>query len=301
MKISILIPTYQRKIMVCDAISEIIKYDHSSVFEIIVSDNYSDDGTYEHLNKYFGSFKKLRVLRPPIKCGPLQNWQFCLKEARGSHIHWHWSDDLLCAPFYEMAAQRASELGVEVIMGPVCMWYPDNFCPIFYSQLSDRHLDSRTALKHLFTDGRLPYSPAAFILPAESTRTHFYTDIPSVGSLDPNSIAMGADALMIAGSLLNHEKIGFLDRPIIRFRSHEGSITAQNVSNFKNYQVAFEFFQTKFHLDIVSPEIRRRLYGDKICDAFAHAKLQEEILMPKKNASAGLLKKIEHLIKKLFL
>jgi hypothetical protein len=268
MKLSVLLPTYERKDLVCEALDQIIRYDDECVHEVIVSDNHSTDGTIDHLRKNYAGFSKLRLTTPPEKGGPLTNWRHCLNEASGTHVHWHWSDDLLCGPLYRRLREVRAAKGYDVFSWPVKMLYPDGFQPIFYSQLELRELPSEKALFHLFTDGRLAYSPASYLLPTASVRKHFYDHIPPVGKLDPNSIAMGADALMIAGALLETDRIGFLDEPLFAFRSHEDSITFKNIDVFACYHVAFAYFQSTHGLSIVHQEVLERQYGDAICSFF---------------------------------
>jgi len=264
MKISILLPTYNRKRMVMEAIQKILHYDDPAVTEIVVSDNHSTDESFSELRKKFLKHGKIRITQPPRHCSAIENWKHCLDQASGTHVHWHWSDDQLCAPFYRWARQRVNESKCEIVMGPVHMWYDRNFMPIFYSQLEKRELSGRDALRHLFTDGSLPYSPAAYILPLSPVRKHFYDRIPPLEELDPVKYAMGPDALMIAGCLMEAEKIAFLDQPVIRFRHHAGSISVQNSHLFKNYALSFEFFQRTHNLKIIPEQVRVNLYGEKI-------------------------------------
>jgi glycosyltransferase involved in cell wall biosynthesis len=268
MKLSVLIPTYERKDLVCEALDRIIQYDDECVHEVIVSDNHSTDGTIEHLKRNYADFSKLRLTTPAEKGGALTNWRHCLSKAEGTHVHWHWSDDFLCGPLYRRLREIHSTKGYEVISWPIRMLYPDGFQPVFYSQLDLRELPRDKALFHLFTDGRLAYSPASYFLPVASVRKHFYDDIPPVGKLDPNSIAMGADALMIAGALMQTDRIGFLDDPFFTFRSHADSITVQNIHAFACYHVAFAYFQLKHGLSVVHREVLQKQYGDEICSFF---------------------------------
>jgi glycosyltransferase involved in cell wall biosynthesis len=268
MKISVLIPTYNRKELVCRALDRIFEFDHRAVHEVIVSDNHSDDDSYDYLKSKYITNPKIKVISPPEKCGPLKNWKYCLEHATGTHIHWHWSDDALISNFYNKAFELYTNSAHEVICGPVRISHEDGFSPVFYSQGFDRSMDSKTALNFLFTSGRLPYSPAAYILPRVNVIKHFYEDIPDYGELRPVEIAMGSDALMIAGALIENSSVGFCDEPIMEFRKHAGSITEQNIKSFRCYHLSFAFFIAKNKYEGISETEQKSIFGKDIYNLF---------------------------------
>lgn len=268
MNISVLIPTYNRIKLVDEAIQGVLAFDDISVKEIIVSDNHSSDGTVDYLLSKYKQHNKIRIVSPPSCGGPLDNWKFCLSQASGSHVHWHWSDDLLLSNFYERARSLNFKLGFNVLAAPVRIYHEDGFSPIFYSQEFDRSMASVQFLKKMFAKGSVSYSPASYILPRESVLRHFYDQLPSIGDLNPLPIAMGPDALMIAGSVLDSCEIGFLDEPVMQFRKHSGSITEQNMANFRCYFLAFAYFQKLFSINLIDINTQKELYGDDIIKYF---------------------------------
>ena len=252
--------------MLCEALDRIIMYDCDEVFEVIVSDNHSSDGTSEVIPEKYKNFAKLKMTKPASPCGPLLNWEYALSLASGTHVHWHWSDDYLCGPFYASAVQLMKSQHVDVVISAVKIVSEDGFEPVCYSQGFIRSDDGITALKKLFIERTLPVSPAACILPIESARKHFYTEIPRVGDYDPIKYAMGTDALMIAGSLLDRDKVSYLEKPYFCFRSHSTSITNVHSSALKSYKVAFEWFIRKERIKIPL-RLRRQMLGIVTCNA----------------------------------
>ena len=275
MKISVLIPTYNRKEMVDEAVKEIIKY-IDSIHEIIISDNHSSDGSLEHFKIKYRDLKKIKITHPASPCGPLGNWKNCLSSVSGTHIHWHWSDDLLLDNFYSRAI-ALNQMGHEVIMSPVVIPQNDGFRPILYSRGFLRMENSRVALRNLFMNEKLAYSPAAYILPAGSVASNFFDNIPKTASLDPNAIAMGADALMIAGAIMDHDNIAFIDQPMMQFRKHEGSITEQNTDSFKCYHLSFAYFQNVKKQNILSFQEMIEIYGLDIVGKIFPERISREI------------------------
>lgn len=268
MQISVLIPTYNRLKLVDEAIERILSFDDISVKEVIVSDNHSSDGTVEYLLSKYQGESKIHIVSPPMAGGPLLNWKFCLSQASGSHVHWHWSDDLLSSNFYRNARNLSEKSGYDVIGAPARIQHDDGFSPVFYSQEFCRNLKSSDFLRKMFGVQSVSYSPASYILPRESVLRHFYDDLPSIGDLNPLPIAMGPDALMIAGAVLDSQEIGFLDEPAMFFRKHEGSITEKNIESFRCYLLAFAFFQKKHSLNLFDLKTQAEKYGLDIVKYF---------------------------------
>jgi|GEM_PF-3950399 len=266
-KISILIPTFNRVEMVSEALDLIMKYDCQEIFEVIISDNHSSDQTLEQLASKYKNFKKLKLTQPPNSCGPIFNWKHALSQASGTHVHWHWSDDYLCGPFYQEAVTVMHKEEANVLISAVKIIFEDGFEPVFYSQGFDKSDSSERAFEKLFIKQTLPVSPAACILPLEAVKKHFYTDLPAFRAYDPVKLAMGTDALMIAGALLENSKVAYLEKPLFCFRSHQESLTNLQASYYRSYFIAFEWFIRKYQLAIPLAQ-RRKAFGLSICNFF---------------------------------
>lgn len=65
-----------------------------SDFELIISDNYSDDGSWEIIQRYAGEDKRTRAFQKPRE-GMYANWNNTLREARGKYIYILTSDDVM--------------------------------------------------------------------------------------------------------------------------------------------------------------------------------------------------------------
>lgn len=99
MKISICIPTYNRKNLLRRAIESALRQDYSDI-EIIVSDNNSNDGTQESM-LMFHENAKVRYYKNNTNIGPLPNYKKCLYEyAQGDYILYLSDDDELVDSTY---------------------------------------------------------------------------------------------------------------------------------------------------------------------------------------------------------
>ena len=75
--VSILIPTYNRKDKVVNAINSALNQTYKNI-EIIVSDNCSSDGTLEHLNKLYKNINNVKIYGNSTNLGPVINWINCI-------------------------------------------------------------------------------------------------------------------------------------------------------------------------------------------------------------------------------
>lgn len=90
--VSFIIATYNRKDYVCEAVRSILKQSYNNI-EIIVIDDYSDDGTYEYLKNTFGD--TITSFRNSSNMGPSFSRNKGLNIANGKYIGLLDSDDIL--------------------------------------------------------------------------------------------------------------------------------------------------------------------------------------------------------------
>ncbi len=93
---TIAIPTFNRadwlRSCVASALSQTVES-----FEVVVSDNASDDATPEVLGEF--DDERLSVIRQPRNIGAIGNWNACLSAANGTYVTML-SDDDSVAPFF---------------------------------------------------------------------------------------------------------------------------------------------------------------------------------------------------------
>jgi GT2 family glycosyltransferase len=66
-------------------------------FEIVISDNGSDDGTPQICERYAAQDSRIRYIRHDVNRGAAWNHNFVIAEARGRFFRWHHADDV-CGP-----------------------------------------------------------------------------------------------------------------------------------------------------------------------------------------------------------
>lgn len=95
-KVTIGIPTYNRKEYLRLALDSVVAQDYDNL-EIIVSDNHSTDGTKDMMREYMIMHPKsnIKYYRMEKNLGPMPNWDNCHKKATGEYLMILSDDDIL--------------------------------------------------------------------------------------------------------------------------------------------------------------------------------------------------------------
>ena len=93
-RISILIPCYQQARFLPEALDSVLHQDFQDL-EVIASDDASSDNTFSILQDYAVRDSRIRVFRHPTNLGMVENWNFCLRQARGEAVKLMGGDDRL--------------------------------------------------------------------------------------------------------------------------------------------------------------------------------------------------------------
>jgi glycosyltransferase involved in cell wall biosynthesis len=158
-RISVLVPVFNRRIIVGDAIRSALSQTVDGL-EIIVVDNHSDDGTWESLQDYKDS--RLRIFRNESNVGLFGNFDRCGAKAQGDYCLFLCSDDQLAPGFLDQALRDMRE-------------HPS---AVLYA--SRGHItDAAGAVKRTIADR---YAPGLYegrsVLPAWFWTTYHYGDNP---------------------------------------------------------------------------------------------------------------------------
>lgn len=112
--VSIGMPVYNGKHFIRRALDSLLAQTYSN-FELIVSDNASDDGTWELLQGYAEKEKRIKLYRQEHKIGAFGNFAFVLSKAEGKCFMWAavddcWLPEFISALFEELKTHH--EAGV---------------------------------------------------------------------------------------------------------------------------------------------------------------------------------------------
>jgi glycosyltransferase involved in cell wall biosynthesis len=102
MKITVLIPTYNRAHLLKECLSSVLNQTHKN-FEIIVSDNCSTDNTWDLLKRYKRKYKMIKIHRQKSNQGSNRNLKYLINISKGKYCSLLFDDDFWQPDFlYEM-------------------------------------------------------------------------------------------------------------------------------------------------------------------------------------------------------
>lgn len=96
-KISICIPTYNRADLLNQTLQS-VELQTIRPYEVLVVDNCSQDNTESVVKKY----KSVHYIKNKKNIGMVENWNRCIRLARGEYIAFLHSDDLIAPSWYEI-------------------------------------------------------------------------------------------------------------------------------------------------------------------------------------------------------
>jgi glycosyltransferase involved in cell wall biosynthesis len=221
-KISVCIPTYNGKQFLPRAIESVLAQ-RSRHFELIVSDDASDDGTVGVCHDYRDP--RLRVFRSNARLGQARNWNRCLELATGEYVVLLHADDELLPGYVERAA-AILDANEDVGLVHCTVQHIDAASnPLGLQQLFDEDRVDRDdiVLRRLLLDGCV-VNPAGVMVRREAFDT--------AGRFS-EQIVWGVDWHMWIRVALRWS-VGYLAEPLARYRQHPGSGTTAVMTNGRN-------------------------------------------------------------------
>lgn len=232
--VSVLIPVYNRVSLVGDTIDSALNQTYDNI-EIIIVDNFSNDGTWELLQDYARKDNRIRIYRNEVNIGPVRNWKRCIDEANGEYAKILWSDDLMEKTFIEKSIslfKKHSEIGF--VYSKTCIFKETNSIDINLSIFDyfrkSGIYNSRDFINGIFENptfsGKFPYSPGCALFKSSSLKANLHVNIYNKFNIDFSTEAIGNDLLIFLLTAKTHSKFGYIDENLNFFRSHDGSISS---------------------------------------------------------------------------
>ncbi|MDE6968878.1 MAG: glycosyltransferase [Eubacterium sp.] len=92
MKVSVCIPVYNGEKYITQAVESVLSQTYKD-YELLIVDNHSTDHTLEKVTRF--SDERIRLIKNDKNYGMLENWNICLRQARGEYIQILCADDFL--------------------------------------------------------------------------------------------------------------------------------------------------------------------------------------------------------------
>ena len=250
--ISVLIPNYNYARFLPETLDSVLRQSYQH-FEIILSDDASDDDSDAVCRSYAAAHPCIHYHRQPRNLGMVPNWNWCLQQARGSLIKPLMADDILSHP---EALERMARILTE---------QPDIALVTCARNVINENGHVRTCWQPLGkTDHRIP----ARLWRHQHLENHFPSVLNSIG--EPTAVmfrmaqaARGFDPqlrqlvdLEMWIHLLSFGDLYVFGEPLCSFRQHPSQQTAHNKTLYRHRQEEREIYCRYSP----SPFLERHLY-----------------------------------------
>lgn len=254
---TVIIPTRNRSEYLEAAILTALGQE-SDDFELVVSDNHSEDGTAEMLSAL--KDRRLRVIRPPRPLAMVQHFEWVLRQAKGEWITVIGDDDGLMPFFFEFAdaLTRGPASDFDAIYGPKPSYQWPGLETLYGRNVIrfDAHSGRETELSSEVMD-RVSYGDDSYFGHAQ-----FYT-----GTLFRRSLlerirarqtegriyhSFTPDASSVVATLLNTDKILKVGLPFAWGGSSPKSTGAQATRSQRHAGGSTEIFEDFKHLNLAA-------------------------------------------------
>ena len=234
-KISVVIPTFNRAQMLTQAIESVLSQTMQA--EIIVVNHGSTDETDQIVRK-FG--EKIIYVKRDNDFGPHFCWLEGVLHSKGDLIHLQYDDDWIEQTFLEecvdvmdadtgfvfSCAQVINDKTGDVHLNLFDEWLPNT--GIYLTQEVEQKILSSLV------------SPAAAIYRKQLLVDALYQGRLPLSNNDYHGV--GPDCFVTLLSMLRYPKVGYVKKPLAKFRMHSGSITiaaGQNAEKQKRINLAY--------------------------------------------------------------
>lgn len=225
-KVSILIPVYNRELLLEECIESALNQTYDN-FEVVIVDNASTDRTWEVCQAWAERDERIRIFRNDKNLGPVRNWQRCLDEATGEFCKFLFSDDKLLPDCIQTMVKTAKATDCSVVICSALIGRTEEESKVYYQQ---KHLTRFNQIQYIekLVVGELPVSPGAVLMKTLTARDNLHLDFQTSKKQRYSEHGAGPDLMVILGAI----KQGFavtIEEPLCFFRAHTGSFSIGNM------------------------------------------------------------------------
>ncbi|GEC77395.1 glycosyltransferase family 2 protein [Flavobacterium aquatile] len=235
--ISIIIPTYNRALIIGDTIASIMAQSYIN-WECIIVDDGSTDNTEEIIASYSKNNPSIFYYKRPstFPKGPNSCRNFGFSKSKGSIINWFDSDDLYIPDAFQTMVARFSD-DVDVVVAKL-----EIVDLLTKRKIRENIIESNQIIEDYFT-GRISYyvsGPFWNRLFLEKQDLLFDEKLRNLDDWDFNM-----------RMVLQNPKIVYLDKALIQYQFHENSLS-QEIRKFNFEEIQSEIYAREKMLNILS-------------------------------------------------
>jgi len=251
--VSIGIPVYNGERFLKESIECVLNQSYRHL-EVLIVDDQSTDSSLAIAEDFKKSDDRIRIIKNDVNLGLVGNWNKCFSEAKGKWIKLHFQDDLMEQDTIERMVQMSLNQDLGLVLTDREFFYEDDIKNQFVGlkRLSDFFTEPSSITPEELTN----------ILAAYGIRDNFMgepilglmkTDIASkLGTYDDQFKHIVDFEYWLRIGL--NERIGLIPEKLHRFRIHDSSQGAKNVSRPGRISVADRDKMNLVHKFLTAPE-----------------------------------------------
>ena len=231
-RVSIIVPTYNSELFIENCVRSAMAQSYSDI-EIVVVDNCSTDNTISICERLRQEDDRILIFQNSANLGPVRNWQKGVGHSTGLYAKILFSDDMLgetciedmLTVFDETNSDQIGFVYSAALVGPNV-----ETATKFFSDGRDEIFRSEVFVNQLVY-GNAPKSPCAILLRRSDLlrSLNWAHDQKDKDSLLGNGA--GPDVMIMLLQVLSYKKVAVLDRALVFFRAHDGSLTINNANH----------------------------------------------------------------------
>lgn len=230
--VSILIPVFNRVDFIEECVLSALNQTYENI-EIIISDNQSNDGTWEKCIALSASYSNIKVIRNEENIGPFRNWMVCANEANGTYGKFLFSDDLMDRYYLEKLIPIFKDDSVGCVYSSVLIGRTLNESKLHYRRQDSLYKWSPKPYLINTVLGYCPFpvSPGAAIFCLSSIRDDLHEILQNEFPPCVARTGAGPDLYLYLATLGRGKSILAYPEALCFFRSHSDSISIKNTNN----------------------------------------------------------------------
>lgn len=244
---SIIIPVYNRKILVRDAIMSSLAQDYEKC-EIVVVDNCSTDGTWEIVQKLAFIHPQIKAFRNESNIGPVRNWLKGLELSKGDFIKILWSDDWMDPTFVSRSLAMLTDSRIGFVYSTTLIHHEQEKQLTFDQYDKTGPYLMAEYIKGILIGTNYPASPGCALFRRKDVEEGLLLHLENPLGLEFASTGAGVDNFLFLRTAASYSHFGFIAEPLMHFRDHSGSIS-RNSDLGLHYWWGRKFFVDNFLID----------------------------------------------------
>ena len=244
-KLTIGIPVYNGEKFLHKKINSILKLGYED-FEIIISDNASEDKTKEICKLFLKQDNRIQYFHHEKNIGPVKNFEFILKNAKGKYFMWTAVDDIILPGFIEKNLEKLQDKKIVCSVSQV-KYYGEKTND--ENEKNDKGLIKKikqnfSPLKNIPVSGKVDIKIRKYL----QIRGHHHVFYGIYRTEQIKNIFVGNNfSGFDLATILNSLKFGniYVNNDILMYR-YDGGYSSEGFFNYKK-SLNLTFLQTLFH------------------------------------------------------